>query len=125
MSFWSLMMNEKNSNKRGLEFTLAKRRWSSPASQQACLLGATLRDARENAKLAACQSNLGQVTKGFLMYAADLGKCRCSRRRTPVCSWNFGGWSGRNREYWEAYSLWNIQSADGPQCVHDPLNRAG
>jgi len=84
------------------------------------LLGGTLRDARENAKLTACQSNLGQVTQGFLMYGSDLGKVPVF---TPsdysVAVWNYGGWSGRNRTYWQGvFSEWNIQTNRRPLSVY-------
>lgn len=83
----------------------------------------SLSRAREQAKLVACQANISSVGKTFILYLFDLNKLPLyTTTPSSWCSWSFGGWSGKNRDYWENDAplpeVWNIETADRPLSVY-------
>lgn len=80
----------------------------------------SLTRAKEQAKLAACSSNIGHVNKVLIQYFFDLNKLPVySTSDYSFCSWAFGGWSGRNRAFWQQeYSLFNVQTNRRPLTVY-------
>lgn len=86
----------------------------------------TLSKAREDAKRLTCQSRLGQTGRALLTYRADLGalplftQMDSNGNTTGWAPWSYGGWSGRNREFWEDYAggIFNIQGNRRPLSVY-------
>ncbi|MCH7721498.1 MAG: DUF1559 domain-containing protein [Planctomycetes bacterium] len=90
-------------------------------SSVAALLVPTLSKTREDAKRLTCQSHLGQTGRALLSYRADLGSFPLfPTTDTSWSTWSFGGWSGRNRGYWESLAggVWNIQTNERPLTVY-------
>jgi len=85
------------------------------------LLVPTLSKAREDAKRLTCLSRLGQTGAALVNYVADLEAIPFFMLNdNSWTSWSFGGWSGRNREFWEgaAGGVWNIQTNQRPLTVY-------
>jgi len=84
------------------------------------LLVPTLDKAREDAKRLTCQSQLSQTGRALLSYRADLGAMPLmTTTESSWCTWKFGGWSGRNRAYWEDFhSPFNIETNQRPLTAY-------
>ena len=85
----------------------------------------SLSRAREQAKLVACQSNISTVGKVLLTYLFDLDQLPLFATRDEsgnvlgFASWAYGGWSGRNREFWADEAPWgNVQTSERPLSVY-------
>ena len=81
----------------------------------------SLQAAREQAKVAVCLSNIAQVGRVLNSYILDLDE-------PPIftvgdsgswCTWAYGGWSGRNRAYWEDFlPAFNIPTDQRPLTMY-------
>jgi len=86
----------------------------------------SLSRAREQAKLTVCSANMNGITKVLLTYLFDLNQIPLYAIRNdsgqPVgwASWTYGGWSGRNREWWDDYAggIFNVQTSERPLTVY-------
>lgn len=80
----------------------------------------SLARAKEQAKLVACQSNIGHVNKVLITYLFDLNKLPVYATSSgSLCSWAYGGWSGKNRLFWKNYySLFNVQTNQRPLSIY-------
>ena len=96
-------------------------------SSASALVVPTLSKAREDAKRLTCLNRLGQINRALLSYHADLDELPLfvltdsDGDSLGWTSWSYGGWSGRNREFWEDYygaGAFNIQTAERPLSVY-------
>jgi len=80
----------------------------------------SLARAKEQAKLVACQSNIGHINKVLITYLFDLNQLPVYATSSgSLCSWAYGGWSGKNRAWWKSYySLFNVQTNRRPLSVY-------
>jgi prepilin-type N-terminal cleavage/methylation domain-containing protein len=81
----------------------------------------SLSKAKEQAKMTACMANISDVGKVLVIYLLDLNKLPIYVTSDNTwCSWAFGGWSGRNREFWqgEAGGVWNIPTNQRPLSIY-------
>lgn len=67
-----------------------------------------LRTAREQAKRAQCMSNLRQVAVAMSGYILEYSSFPILLTSAPGTigwsTWTYGGWGGRNRQYWQGYA---------------------
>lgn len=65
----------------------------------------SLKAAREQAKAAKCLSNVRSISMSFVNYFDEQKFFPIYVQRTDSgtgwCTWSWGGWGGRNRDYWE------------------------
>ena len=90
-------------------------------SSMSALVVPTLSSAREDAKRLTCQSHLGQTGAALVTYLSDLKLLPMyTSSDSSWASWSFGGWSGRNRAFWEdlAGGVFNIQTNKRPLTVY-------
>ena len=86
----------------------------------------SLSRAREQAKLTVCLANNNSIVKVMLTYLFDLNHLPILTERDDNgnvlgwTSWTYGGWSGRNREYWQGYAggFANVQTNERPLSVY-------
>lgn len=71
----------------------------------------SLRRAREQAKILVCQADMANVNKSLLAYFLDLDAIPILITRGVggeddfgYCSWSYGGWTGKNKEYYSVYA---------------------
>ena len=78
----------------------------------------SLARAKEQAKMVACMSNISHVNKVLISYFFDLNELPVfSTDDWSFCSWSFGGWSGKNRAWWDG-GPFNIQTNRRPLSVY-------
>jgi type II secretory pathway pseudopilin PulG len=86
------------------------------------ILMPSLKSAKEQAKLVACESNIGHVGKVLIQYFFDLNQLPVyATSNNALCSWAFGGWSGRNRKHWQdetGYPEWNVETSKRPLSLY-------
>lgn len=64
-----------------------------------------LKSAREQAKKVQCMSNLRQVSVMLFNYVNEFGEIPIEETSSGSwCTWKWGGWGGRNRQYWQDYA---------------------
>ena len=86
----------------------------------------SLQRAREQAKLTVCQANLSSIGKVLITYLLDLNELPIFTKQDANgntigwATWTSGGWSGRNREYWENQggTFTNVQTSERPLTVY-------
>jgi len=82
----------------------------------------SLSRAKEQAKIVACEANISSVGKVLMIYILDLNKIPVYATGTNSwCSWAYGGWSGRNRAYWEnefGVPEYNVETAARPLSAY-------
>jgi prepilin-type N-terminal cleavage/methylation domain-containing protein/prepilin-type processing-associated H-X9-DG protein len=71
----------------------------------------SLRRAREQAKVVACQANMASINKSLIAYFLDLDSIpilitfgKQDEDDFGYCSWSYGGWTGKNKEYYSSYA---------------------
>ena len=86
----------------------------------------SLQRAREQAKLTVCLANLSGIDKVFLTYFLDLNQLPLysqldgNGNSMGFVQWAYGGWSGRNRKYWQDWAggFANVQTSERPLTVY-------
>ncbi|MCC7290488.1 MAG: prepilin-type N-terminal cleavage/methylation domain-containing protein [Phycisphaerales bacterium] len=71
----------------------------------------SLKNAREQAKLAKCRANVRAISQTFAMYfdqerffPISFSDTNGDGNPEGWCTWSWGGWGGANRTYWKNYS---------------------
>ncbi len=71
----------------------------------------SLKNAREQAKLAKCRANVRAISQTFAMYfdqekffPVNFSDTNGDGTPDGWCTWSWGGWGGRNRDYWRTYN---------------------
>ncbi len=66
-----------------------------------------LRQAREQARRAVCASNLSSIATSLLSYQIETNSVPvlpCGTTTFGWCTWSYGGWTGANAAFWQAYN---------------------
>lgn len=85
------------------------------------LLLPSMREFREHARTVACQSHMGDISKGLIQYALDFDDFPITSDMSgrPV-SWRYGGWSGSNSRLWKSHDggSFYVPTGDRPLSVY-------
>ncbi len=83
-----------------------------------------LSSARQMAKRAQCMSNLRQVAIAMSGYVIEYSSFPILLTQSGSgigwSTWTYGGWGGRNRQYWQAQAggMWNIPTEQRPLSAY-------